>query len=62
MRYPFAAVPLALLTATIAASADDIPLVAIGLPFEPEAPRPVPPDHPLFELIEIPEIVDLPAC
>jgi hypothetical protein len=51
----------AFLAAPTAANADDIPLVAIGLPFEPEAPRPVTPDHPLFELIDIHEIAELPG-
>lgn len=61
MRSPLTALLFAFLAVPTTANADDIPLVAIGLPFEPEAPRPVSPDHPLFELIDIPEIADLPA-
>lgn len=62
MRDSFAVPLFAALVFPIPASAGDIPLVAIGLPFEPEAPQPVAIDHPLFELIEIPEIENLPSA
>jgi len=61
MRYSLATLVFAFLAAPTAANADDIPLVAIGLPFKPAAPRPVAHDHPLFELIDVPEIAELPA-
>ena len=38
----------------------DIPMVAIGLPFEPKAPEPVSPAHPLFHDIAVGEIERLP--
>lgn len=44
-----------------AAGPGDIPLVAIGLPFAPEAPVPVAPDHPLFHDVAVGEIEALPA-
>lgn len=42
------------------AARNDIPMVAIGLPFTPETPAPVEPDHVLYHDIRIEEIRDLP--
>ncbi len=50
----------ALITAP-AAAVDDIPMVAIGLPFAPETPRPVAATHPLYHRVEVGEIADLPT-
>lgn len=41
--------------------ADDIAMVAIGLPFAPETPTPVQPDHVLFHDVAIDDISDVPA-
>lgn len=54
-----ASLPFALLGAPAARA--DIPLVAIGLPFAPEAPHPVASDHPLYHRVQVGEIVDLPG-
>ncbi|TCM21950.1 hypothetical protein EDF56_101627 [Novosphingobium sp. PhB165] len=61
MRYVFIAAALALTTVPLQAGPGDIPLVAIGLPFAPESPRPVAPTHPLYHSIEIGEIEGLPS-
>lgn len=55
-------VVLALVATVTAAPADagDIPMVAIGLPFSPEAPVPVATDHVLYHDVRIEEIRDLP--
>lgn len=39
----------------------DIPLVAIGLPFAPETPKPVSPDHPLYHRVAVSEIEAMPG-
>ncbi|WP_288485362.1 hypothetical protein [uncultured Novosphingobium sp.] len=39
----------------------DIPMVAIGLPFEPETPEPVVVTHPLYQRIQVDEIEGLPT-
>lgn len=44
-----------------AKSSNDISMVAIGLPFAPEAPTPVGSSHPLFHDVTIGEIQGLPA-
>lgn len=44
-----------------AAPSGDIPMVAIGLPFAPEAPVPVDAKHPLFHDVAVGEIEGLPA-
>lgn len=53
--------PLALLLVPVAASANDIPMVAIGLPFAPESPRPVAETHPLYRHVAVDAIEGLPA-
>lgn len=67
-RLPFAAlavVPVLAVTPVAAAPgggpSDSIPMVAIGLPFSPESPRPVAPTHPLYHRIAIDEIANLPS-
>ena len=57
----FAAVIGLFATSAMTHPGDDIPLVAIGLPFSPETPRPVASTHPLYHRVEIGEIEDLPA-
>ena len=54
------ALPLLALTSASAAAQDNIPLVAIGLPFAPETPRPVAATHPLYHRIDALEIEGLP--
>jgi hypothetical protein len=49
------------LAAPAAALETDIPLIALGLPFAPEAPKPVSSIHPLFESISFGEIENLPG-
>lgn len=49
------------LAAPAAAAGPDIPLVAIGLPFAPEAPQPVTASHPLYQRIAFTRIDDLPG-
>lgn len=43
------------------ASAADVPLSPIGLPFSPGAPRPVAPDHPLYHRIALDAVADMPG-
>lgn len=59
MRYRLAL--FALVAVPAGAVANDIPMVAIGLPFAPETPRPVAATHPLYRHVEIGEIEGLPA-
>jgi len=40
----------------------DIPLVAIGLPYAPEAPVPIGAEHPLYHRVSVAEIADLPSA
>ncbi|MET0361522.1 MAG: hypothetical protein ABW048_07200 [Sphingobium sp.] len=61
MRYPIAATLMALAPAPLTAAPGEIPLVAIGLPFTPESPKPVVPTHALRDRIAIGEIEGLPA-
>jgi hypothetical protein len=49
------------LAAPVAAASPDIPLIAIGLPFAPEAPSPVAQGHPLFQRVAFTEIQNLPG-
>lgn len=61
---PFAVLAgtLAIVPSTVLAEAtEDIPMVAIGLPFAPERPAPVEPAHPLFHDVQVGEISGLPA-
>lgn len=48
-------------TSPVQAASDDIPMVAIGLPFSPESPTPVGSSHPLYRDIAVGEIVGLPS-
>lgn len=59
MRRSLAALFLGM-SAMPGAALADIPLTVIGLPFEPETPRPVASTHPLYKLIEVGEIEGLP--
>jgi hypothetical protein len=62
MRHSFLLATLALFAGPLhAAPGDDIPLVAIGLPFSPETPHPVTAKHPLYQRVAIGEIQGLPA-
>lgn len=49
------------LDAAAAKPSNNIPMVAIGLPFAPEAPTPVSSSHPLFHDVAIGEIEGLPS-
>ena len=60
MRYFVPAALLCWSTVPMAAAANDIPMVAIGLPFAPDTPSPVPASHPLYQQIEVAEIIGLP--
>lgn len=51
----------ALALAPTAALANDIPLSVIGLPFAPEAPKPVKPDHPLYHRITVGDVEAMPG-
>lgn len=44
-----------------AALANDIPLSVIGLPFAPEAPKPVKPDHPLYHRVTVGDVEAMPG-
>lgn len=61
MRFVPAALALPLLVAPAAAAASNIPLMVIGLPFAPETPKPIAPQHPLYQEVEVGEIVGLPG-
>ena len=61
MRYLTAAAVLGLIAAPVEAASGNIPMVAIGLPFAPETPRPVATTHPLYHRIQIGEIDGLPS-
>ena len=61
MRYLLASAMLALIAPPVAAASGDISMVAIGLPFAPETPAPVPPTHPLYQRVAVGEIEGLPA-
>ncbi|MGY2733872.1 hypothetical protein [Sphingomonas sp. UYP23] len=52
---------LAVVGAPVNAALNDIPMVAIGLPFTPESPRPVAENHVLYHHVEVAEIEGLPA-
>lgn len=60
MRYLPAFALLAMMASPAAAAPGDIPLVAIGLPFAPESPKPVVATHVLYQRLEIGEIEGLP--
>lgn len=60
MRFPLAAA-LLLIAAPTLADPGEIALVAIGLPFAPETPTPVAPEHALYRDIAVGEIAGLPA-
>jgi hypothetical protein len=60
MRLP-ALAALILVSAPALADPGDIPLVAIGLPFAPETPAPVAPDHVLYHDVAVGEIEGLPS-
>ena len=51
----------ALIATPALAALNDIPLVAIGLPFTPETPRPVAATHVLYQHVQVAEIEGLPA-
>jgi hypothetical protein len=61
MRYRIAAALVSLSLLPRTAAADDIPMMAIGLPFAPESPAPVSADHQLYQQIDVDEIIGLPA-
>jgi len=61
MRTLILATLLAVAAMPAVAGSGDIPLVAIGLPFAPETPRPVASTHPLYQGVEVGEIEGLPS-
>ncbi len=61
MRFPLLSATAMLIATAAAAAPDDIPLVAIGLPFSPETPRPVAATHPLYHRVQVGEIDGLPT-
>jgi len=61
MRYVILAGLLLATAVPSQAGSGDIPLVAIGLPFAPETPRPIGPTHPLYQSLEVGEIEGLPS-
>ncbi|WP_420145641.1 hypothetical protein [Sphingobium sp.] len=58
MRYVLTATALAI---PAAGQAADVPLSPIGLPFQPGAPVPVAPDHPLYHRVAIDPVADMPG-
>jgi hypothetical protein len=60
MRCFLPVIALTLVAAPVGGAANDIPMVAIGLPFAPESPRPVGASHVLYHHIEVAEIEGLP--
>lgn len=62
MRYRLAAALLSASFLPTAAAANDIPMMAIGLPFAPESPAPVAETHELYQQIDVEEIVGLPSA
>jgi hypothetical protein len=60
MRYSLAAVLVSWSVLPLTAAANDIPMMAIGLPFAPESPAPVAETHQLYQQIEVAEIIGLP--
>jgi hypothetical protein len=61
MRFLLASTLLVMIVAPTAATANDISMVAIGLPFAPETPKPVAATHPLYHHVLIDEIEGLPS-
>jgi hypothetical protein len=51
----------AIAIAPASAWAADVPLSPIGLPFQPAAPKPVAPEHPLYHRIAIAPVADMPG-
>jgi hypothetical protein len=47
--------------ATPAAAKPAVPLQPFGLPFAPESPRPLSPDHPLFQRVALDPVADMPS-
>src|SRR6187551_1372425 len=60
MRYLLAAALVSGSVLPTAAAANDIPMMAIGLPFAPESPAPVAATHELYQQIDVEEIIGLP--
>jgi hypothetical protein len=60
MRYYLAAAVVSWSFFPGAAAANDIPMMAIGLPFAPESPAPVAASHELYQQVDVEEIVGLP--
>ncbi len=61
MRHFLAAACVAMIAVPVQAGSDDVSMVAIGLPFSPETPKPVGSAHPLFRDVEVGEIQALPT-
>lgn len=62
MRYRLAAALLSWSVLPTAAAANDISMVAIGLPFAPVSPAPVAATHELYQQVAVEEIVGLPSA
>lgn len=60
MRY-IAIALLVLAAPTPVSAGTNIPLSAFGLPFAPEGPKPISPEHPLFHRIAFEQIENLPG-
>jgi hypothetical protein len=62
MRFFFLAVVIGFsATSAIAGGGNNLSMVAIGLPFDPETPEPIGATHPLYHRVEVGEIDGLPA-
>ena len=60
-RIPTLLAALAAAASTGAALAKSFPLSPMGLPFAPESPRPLAPDHPLYRQVALDPLVDMPG-
>jgi hypothetical protein len=59
-RIPTLLAALAAAASTSAALAKSFPLNPLGLPFAPESPKPLTPDHPLYRQVALDPVADMP--